>query len=186
MSLPEPVATEKRVSSWGDDPKTRPDTIARLEKALEFLSVHGVVDSACRQARCSKTTFYDFKERYEDFAKDAQDAADRALPELEATGWACARKAISDPRYLSALIFALKAKAGWRESAHLEITASAKSDKRPDEMTNDELLRVVAEGALELDPSKVDDRVIELLADEFRKAELPAAKDDPDRRARPG
>ena len=38
-------------SAWREDASTRPDTIARLEKVLEILAVHGVVETACRQAR---------------------------------------------------------------------------------------------------------------------------------------
>ena len=38
-------------SEWRQDPATRDDTIARLEKVLEYLLVHGVVNTACRQAK---------------------------------------------------------------------------------------------------------------------------------------
>ena len=89
--------SETKELTWRDDPKARPDTIARLEHALDLLAVHGFIESACRQARCSKGTFYDFRKRYEDFAVDAEHAANQAKTELEATGWACARKALTDP-----------------------------------------------------------------------------------------
>ena len=107
-------------TGWRADPRTRPDTIARLEKVLELLAVHAFVEAACRQAGCSKKTFYQFKERYQDFAEEAQQAMERAIMELEATGWACARKAMTDPRYQTTLIFALKSKAAWRETRRLE------------------------------------------------------------------
>ena len=130
-------------SDWRDDPSVRPDTIARLDKVLELLAVHGVVETACRQAHCSKATFYDFRERHPEFAAEAEDAAARAVPELEATGWACARKALSDPRYLPMLRFALAAKAGWKESTHLDISSQGKPAKDPRDMTDEELVALI-------------------------------------------
>ena len=35
----------------------------------------------CRDARCSKSTFYDFRSRYKGFAKEADEAERRATPE---------------------------------------------------------------------------------------------------------
>ena len=50
----------------------------RLEMAIELLSRCGFIEAACRDARCSKSTFYDFRRRYRDFAKEVDEAARRA------------------------------------------------------------------------------------------------------------
>jgi len=133
-------------AGWRDDPQARPDTIARLEKVIELLAVHGYVETACRQAKCSKETYYDFRSRHADFAEEAAQAVERARTELEATGWACARKALTDHRYLPALIFTLKAKAGWKESARLDLTSDGKRTKDPRDMTDEELVALIQEG----------------------------------------
>ena len=144
----EPAGAEQ---CWRDDQTARPNTIARLEKVLEILAVHGVIETACRQARCSKKTFYEFRQRHPDFAGEADEATRRAVSELEATGWAAARKGLTDPRYLSVLIFALKAKAGWKETTQLDLTSPENPGKDPREMTDDELVTLIKESRLRLD-----------------------------------
>lgn len=55
----------------------------------------------------------------------ALDGADAALvAEMEGTLANCARKALHDPRYVGALIFWLKAKAGWTERQALDVKAT--------------------------------------------------------------
>lgn len=135
-------------TGWRDDPNVRPDTLARLEKVLELLSVHGFVETACRQGHCSKRTFYEFKERYPDFVEEVEQATARARTELEATGWSCARKALTDPRYNPVLIFTLKAKAGWRESTHVDVTSESRPGTPgtdPRDLSDEDLMAVIEE-----------------------------------------
>ena len=71
-------ARRKAKPDWRNDPNARPDTIGRLERVLELLPVYGFIEAACRRARCSKETFYDFKARYRDFAAEAPDTRIRS------------------------------------------------------------------------------------------------------------
>lgn len=103
------------------------DTIARLEKCLELLKVHGVINVACRQSivagrALSKQTYYEMRQQHPDFVEESDEAIAQSIEELEASGMACARMAQRDPRYLPMLKFALQVKAKWRESQHLEVT----------------------------------------------------------------
>ncbi len=124
-------------ASWREDPESKAATIAHLEAALKFLATHGIIRTACKQAKLGPATFYDFRRRYPDFAEEAREAMQEAVQGLEAVGFACARKALTDPRYQPTLIFTLKAKAKWTDRLHVtseEKPVSARTDEELEEL----------------------------------------------------
>jgi hypothetical protein len=103
------------------------DTLQRLEKVIELLKVHGVINVACRQSiiagrALSKQTYYEMRHDYPDFTEETDDAIAQSVEELEASGMACARMAQRDPRYIPMLRMALEVKAGWSRAQRIELT----------------------------------------------------------------
>ena len=71
---------------------------------------------ACRRARVARRTFYNWLEADPAFRERVEDAEAVAVGSMEHLAFVCAERALADPRYLRALFFFLKCKAGWRET----------------------------------------------------------------------
>ena len=82
---------------------------------------------ACRAASVGRRTFYHWLKGDARFRKQVEDAQGTAIETVESVAFACALKAEHDPRYQTALIFWLKANAGWKETVvqeHVETDGS--------------------------------------------------------------
>jgi len=75
-------------------------------------------------------TFYHWLKGDTRFRKQVEDAQGTAIETAESVAFACALKAEHDPRYQTALIFWLKANAGWKETVVQEHVETDGSESR--------------------------------------------------------
>ena len=128
-SLTRPATGENRQTTpaplpkdWKKDPTSRPRTIRKLERVLVGIREHGIIETACNEEKVSKATFYALHGKYADFRLLVDEAVSLASKDIERVGRACAKKAAKDPKYQTTLIFALKAKCGWKDGRLLEVS----------------------------------------------------------------
>ncbi len=72
--------------------------------------------AACHSARVSRRTLYNWIKADPTFAQAVEEAESGAIAQAEDLAYACAMKAADDPRYLRALFFWLKHRAGWTQA----------------------------------------------------------------------
>jgi len=72
--------------------------------------------AACHSARVGRRTLYNWIKADPTFAQAVEEAESGAIAQAEDLAYACAMKAADDPRYLRALFFWLKHRAGWTQA----------------------------------------------------------------------
>lgn len=75
---------------------------------------------ACEAAGVGRRTFYHWISDDDAFRRAVEQAEREVIGTVESTALVCALKAEDDPRYQTALIFWLKANAGWKETQVVE------------------------------------------------------------------
>ena len=91
---------------------------------LESLSQGATRTDAARAAGISRRTLYHWIEQDPTFKEAVADAEEETIDIARSLAFHCAMQAQDDPRYLRALFFYLKCKAGWSDRPQREATNS--------------------------------------------------------------
>jgi hypothetical protein len=93
--------------------QTTPAFTPQQQAVLLTLANGTTRTAACHAAHVGRCTLYNWIEADPTFVEAVEDAEAAAIAVAEDLAYACAMKAGEDPRYLRALFFWLKHRAGW-------------------------------------------------------------------------
>ena len=108
--------------------ETNTTKAAQQQRILAGLSTGATRTAACRAAHVARRTFYNWLEDPA-FAEEVALAEHEAIEQAEGYVYQCAAKALEDPRYLRALFFLVKCKAGWNDRPPISRHASFAPDQ---------------------------------------------------------